>query len=174
MAEAFEIQGPTDVKLKVRGGSYVALGRTDGEERITFEMKNHTKIIYADETGMVPAEIINLGSTGIVVMQLVKWDRAELNNLWQTLPASTLITDDDPNQGTVGKLWGTSDTGRGFFGIQLAADLSSGLVRSFEKCYLSDNAITEAEIGNDATVLQLSIDVLPDGNNDLYIVTATA
>ncbi len=175
MAEGFEISGPTDVLLKVRSGAYVALGRRDGEERIAFETEILSRQVSADEDGLVAGEIIHLGMRGILTMQLVKWDRAKLENLWDTIPRSALTGDVDQHAGDIGRLWSTSTAGIGFFGIQLKPDLTdSRIIRSFEKCWIDGNAVRETEIGNDKTVLQLAFQVLPDSNRDLYLKTVTA
>ena len=176
MAEAFEISGPTDVMLKVRSGAYVAFGRSDGENRISFEPDILSREVMSDEDGLAPSEIIHLGMRGLLTMELVKWDRVLLQNLWNTIPRSALTADVHLHAGDVGRLWSTNTAGIGFFGIQVKPDLTdTRVIRSFEKCYLSGNdAIREAEIGNDKTVLRLSFNVLRDGNGDPYAKTATS
>ena len=178
MATAFEINGPTKVSLKVSpiGGSYVELGRSDGEELISFDTQVLGKEIFSDEGGMVPQEVIHLGTRGMLTMQLIKWDRAILNDLWDAIPRTTLTAADDLHEGVVGRLWGTAITGIGFFGIQIASELTDvRVIRSFAKCYiLGDDAIREANIGNEATALRLAFNVLPDTNGNLYVVTNTA
>ena len=174
MAEAFEISGPTDVLLKVRSGAYVALGRSDGEERIAFETEILSRQVSADEDGLVASEIIHLGMRGILTMQLVKWDRDLLNDLWGCIPRAAATTSVDLTTGDIGRLWGTATTGVGFFGIQIKPDLTDvRVIRSFEKCWMDGNAIRETEIGNDKTVLQLAFQVLPDSGT-LYAKTTTA
>ena len=178
MAEAFEIAGPVDVTLDPAGAvSAEPLGRSDGEERISFDTRIFGREISSDEDGLVPSEIIHLGMSGLLTMQLVKWDRAVLNSLWDTVPRTALSGDVHLNTGAVGMLWSmpTPVSGIGFFAIILTPDLSdTRIIRTFSKCYLmGDDAIREAEIGNDTTVLRLSINVLPDANGDLYAQTST-
>lgn len=178
MAEAFEFSGPTDVGLDVQPtGSPAALGRTDGEERISFDLRIFGREVSADEDGLVPAEVIHLGSMGLLTMQLVKWDRVQLEALWNTIPRSAVTSDSHLHAGDVGRLWSTTGVAAiGFFGIILTPDLTdTRVIRTFNKCYLlGDDAIREAEIGNDKTVLRLSIHVLPDSNGDLYAKTTTS
>ena len=180
MAEAFEIAGPTDVLLDPAGAAAeAALGRSDGEERIAFNVRILGREVSADEDGLVPGEVIHLGSMGLLNMQLVKWDRTQLQNLWNTIPRSAVTGDANLHQGDVGRLWsmtGGAVSGVGFFKLTLKPDLTDGrTIYAFGKCYLlGDDAISEAEIGNDKTVLRLSINVLPDSNGDLYVKTVTS
>lgn len=184
MAEAFEFSGPTDVQLDTQpAGSPTNLGRSDGEERISFDVRIFGREVSSDEDGLVPSEIIHLGMMGLLQMQLVKWDRVQLQALWNTIPRlavsgdAHLSTGDELTGGAVGRLWSTTTVAAiGFFGIILTPDLEdTRVIRTFNKCYLlGDDAIREAEIGNDKTVIRLSIHVLPDSNGDLYAKTETS
>ncbi len=174
----FEIAGPVEVSFNAQGATPATanLGRSDGEERISLDVQIHSKPIYADEGGRVPQEVIHLGMTGLLSMQLVKWDRLILQDIWGAVPRLALPGDAHLNQGDVGRLWSTTAvSGIGFFGLILTPDLEdSRVVYTFNKCYLAEDGIREAEIGNDVTVLRLSFVVLPDSNNDLYAKTVTA
>ncbi len=179
MASAFEINGPTAVQLKVSpiGGSWVELGRSDGEELISFDTQILGKEIFSDEKGMVPDEILHLGMRGLLTMQLVKWDRLVLDSLWGTVPRAAVTGDIHLHQGTVGERWSDVSVATiGFFGIRVAAELTdTRIVRSFNRCYLlGDDAIREADIGNNRTALRLSFHVLPDTLEDLYTSTVTS
>ena len=173
---AFEIAGPVEVSFDGQGVSVDNLGRTDGEELSALDVTFHSKPIFTDEGGRVPAEVIHLGMTGLLTMQLIKWDRLVLQALWGAVPRSALPGDAHLNQGDVGRLWSTTGVAAiGFFGITLIPDLTdTRTVYTFSKCYLAEDGIREAQIGNDATVLRLSFIVLPDGTNDLYAKTVTS
>lgn len=173
MALGFEIAGPVTVSIDPAGAVTVgAIGRTDGESLIGFDAQIHSKPIYTDEGGRVPQQVIHLGMTGLLTMQLIKWDRAVLNALWYTVPNAALINDANLNAGIVGRLWdpATPISGIGFFQVILTPDLADDQqLYTFGKCYLPEDGIRESNIGLDTTLLQLSFIVLPDGNNDLYI-----
>ncbi len=173
----FEIAGPCQVSITPRAGSVDNLGFTDGESLIGLDVNVLSRPIYTDEGGRVPQEIIHLGMTGLLTMQLVKWDRTVLNDIWYAVPNPALITDGHLNAGVVGKLWGdTSVTGVGFFGVSLIPTLTdSRTVYTFTRCYLPEDGLAERNIGNDATLLQLSFVVLPNtSTNDLYTYSVTS
>lgn len=90
MAQSFEIKGATTILTdSVLAATFVALGITDHDDTVAVEVTNHEHLIHTNESGPdMPEKVLNLGLTGKVIMNLVRWDKAQLTSLIETTTAS--------------------------------------------------------------------------------------
>ena len=175
MANIFNISGATTVTYdtsSTAGSSFsgTALGQTDSNDLISFELEYFKEPIHTTEFGPhIPAQYVNLGALGYLSMTLVKWDLDALEDLTQMLPGTIV----ESSIGDIGALMLGADTAVGVADQTYSTDgqcaiklvTSIGSDYTFRNCVI-DGRIRVMDFGNRPQRLALNFLCLPYAESD--------
>jgi len=140
MALALHIAGPTTIQVDV-GAGYTTLGYSDNDNLPSVQFTDHIHEVKTVASGMMPEEVVVLGTTATISVALIKWDKVVLDGLL------TL------QRGASYGLVGTTIIASGqTFGVKIYTPTQS---YTFPTCYLQSNSVGDSQWGNRERVLTL-------------------
>lgn len=154
MAVVLHIAGPTTLQVDV-GGGFVTLGWSDNDNLPSVQFTDHFHEVKTVASGMMPEEVVVLGTTATISVALVKWDAEVLSNLLTEVRGNF-------SYGTVG----ARIIGQGMsFSVKLLAGTQA---YTFPVCYLQSNSVGDSQWGNRERVLTLGFNATRVSGNVLY------
>lgn len=157
MAVVLHIAGPTTLQVDV-GGGFVTLGWSDNDNLPSVQFTDHFHEVKTVASGMMPEEVVVLGTTATISVALVKWDKDVLQNLLTSVRGTA-------SYGDVGsKMIADGMT----IGVKL---LTASQTYTFPVCYLQSNSVGDSQWGNRERVLTLGFNATRVSGNVLYTQT---
>lgn len=178
MALDFHIPGPVLISARHDpAGSLVSFARTDNADLVSFAVRDIVREVYRNDLGDVPAELIFLGSRGILAVTAIWWDETIWTNLLHRYRAAASGTTEGaytPGTAIGARMITSGTTNRRTFGLKFTTSQSGQKSYEFPRCYFTDEGHRQFEIGAREKRLAFACHVIPDENGLFYTPTTNA
>lgn len=159
MATTLQIAGPTTVSVTIGAGSIATLGYSDNDNLPSFSFTDNQHEVRTVLSGMVPEEIVLVGTSARISLALVKWDETVLTSILANQRGTY-------NASPVGRRIVSNSA---VFVLTIEGDDGSTVV--FPSAYLQQDGVSDSQWGNRERVLTLNLMAIPNSEGVLYTYT---
>lgn len=140
MATSIVVPGPCKIQMGATAAALSDLGYSDNDDLPNFRVERLNEVIESVNLGREAAEIVYVGSTGIVNFSLVEWDPAEAAELFIPPGGTT-----EGDAGVIGTRWVQDQK---VFAISIIPITASRKSYTFPRCWADAEAFQMVDFGN--------------------------